>query len=178
MRKFAVAAFAALIALVTPATAADKGGPPATLEQIIAATPKALSGCYAEAGLQGTFLAQGDRLANGALGFGCDAKIGLGIIGGGFRAFFGESEGRGGSLYGKLGFALNPHVGLYGLIDWRIKDWKARDLGQLALGAGLETTLFRDGVSAFIEASTPIAKWGTGVTKDDVITMVGLRYRF
>lgn len=178
MRKVAIIA-AALVALVSPAAAADKGSPPATLEQIInAPAPKALSGCYAEAGLQGTFLAQGDRLANGALGFGCDAKLGLGIIGGGFRAFFGESEGRGGSLYGKLGFALNPHVGLYGLVDWRIKDWKARDLGQLALGAGLETTLFRDGVSGFIEASTPIAKWGTGVTKDDVITMVGLRYRF
>lgn len=175
-----IAAFAGMVLalIATPASAADKGGPPATLEQIIAAAPKALSGCYAEAGLQGTFLAAGDRLANGVLGLGCDAKIGMGIIGGGIRGFFGETEGRGGSLYGKLGFALNPHVGLYGLIDWRIKDWKARDLGQLALGAGLETTLFWDGLSGFVEASTPIAKWGTGVTKDDVLTMAGLRWRF
>jgi len=177
MRKVAIIA-AALVALVSPATAADKGGPHATLEQILTAKPSALSGCFVEAGLQGTFLAAGDRLANGSLGLGCDAKIGIGIIGGGIRGLFGETEGRGGSFYGKLGFALNPHVGLYGLIDWRIKDWKARDLGQLALGAGLETTLFRDGLSGFIEASTPVAKWGAGVTKDDVLTMAGLRYRF
>lgn len=176
MRKIALIA-AAFLALATPATAADKGGPPATLEQLINMKPKALSGCFVEAGLAGTFLAAGDRAATGVIGMGCDAKLNVGIIGAGFRGHFGDNDVAGGSVYGKLGFALNPNVGLYGLIEWRVKDWRIKDVGQLHLGAGLETTLFVDGLSGFIEATTGVSKFGPGVAKDDIGTLVGLRWR-
>jgi hypothetical protein len=178
MRKVAIIAAAALLAWATPAPAADKGGPPATLEQIIAASPSALRGCYVEAGLAGTFLAAGDRTANGALGGGCNLKIDRAFIGANIRGFFGEDQTRGGSLGARLGFALNPNVDLYGLVDWRAPDFKLGSVGQLYVGAGLETTLFVEGLSGFVEASTAVSKWGAGTSRDDVATIIGLRWRF
>jgi hypothetical protein len=176
MRKVAI--FAALVALVSPAAAADKGGPPATLEQIInAPAPSALRGCYVEAGLAGTFLAAGDRTANGALGGGCNIKIDRAFIGANIRGFFGEAETRGGSLGARLGFALNPNVDLYGLVDWRAQDFKLGTAGQLYVGGGLETTVFVEGLSAFAEGSFAVSKWGAA-TKDDFATIIGLRWRF
>jgi len=177
MRKVAIIA-AALVALVSPVTAADKGGPHATLEQILTAKPSALSGCFVEAGLQGTFLAAGDRASNGALGAGCQLRIDRAFLGANIRGFFGEAETRGGSLGARLGFALNPNVDLYGLLDWRAPDFKLGSVGQLYAGAGLETTLFVDGLSGFVEASTAVSKWGAGTSRDDVATIIGLRWRF
>lgn len=178
MRKFAVAAFAALAVFTTPAPAADKGGPPpATLEQIIAASPSALRGCYVEAGLAGTFLAAGDRTANGALGGGCNIKVDRAFLGANIRGYFGESETKGGSLGARLGFSLNPNVDLYGLLDWRAPDFKLGSIGQFYVGGGLETTVFKDGLSAFAEASFAVSKWGAA-SKDDVATIIGLRWRF
>lgn len=178
MRKVAIIA-AALMALAFPATAADKGGPAATLEQIInAPAPSMLRGCYVEAGLAGTFLAVGDRTANGALGGGCNARIDRVFIGANIRGFFGEAETRGGSLGARLGFALNPNVDIYGVLDWKAHDFKLGSAGQFFVGAGLETTVFVDGLSAFVEGSFAVSKWGNA-TKDDVVaTIIGLRWRF
>jgi hypothetical protein len=177
MRKFAAFAGIALALIASHAHAADKGGPPATLEQIIAATPSALRGCYVEAGLAGTFLAAGDRASNGALGAGCQVRIDRAFIGANIRGFFGEDQTRGGSLGARLGFALNPNVDLYGLVDWRAPDFKMGSVGQLYVGGGLETTLFVEGLSAFAEGSFAVSKWG-GATKDDFATIIGLRWRF
>lgn len=176
-----IAAFAGMVLalIATPATAADKGGPPATLEQLLTApAPSALRGCYVEAGLAGTFLAAGDRTANGALGAGCQIRIDRAFLGANIRGFFGEEETRGGSLGARLGFALNPNVDLYGLLDWRAADFKLGTAGQLYVGAGLETTIFLDGLSGFVEASTAVSKWGANTSRDDVATIIGLRWRF
>jgi hypothetical protein len=178
MRKFAVFAGIALALIASHAHSADKGGPHATLEQILTAKPSALSGCYVEAGIAGTFLAAGDRTANGAFGAGCQVRLDRAFLGANIRGFFGEAETRGGSLGARLGFALNPNVDLYGLVDWRSQDFKLGSTGQLYAGAGLETTLFVNGLSGFVEASTAVSKWGAGTSRDDVATIIGLRWRF
>ena len=174
MRKFAVAA-AALLAL-TPAHAADKGEPPATLEQLIAMPPPSLGGCYVETSAAGTFLAAGNRMAAGGIGFGCDTRLGLAVVGGGLRGDFADA-GTAGTIYGKLGLALNPHFHAYGLLAWTAPDWKVRNVGQLHLGAGVETSVLFNGLSGFIEGTTAVSKAGTS-DRNDVVIRLGLRYRF
>lgn len=176
MRKVVIAA--AALALATVAHAADKGGPPATLEEIIALRQSPLSGCYAETSVAGLFLAQGDRKAAGSIGLGCDARLDRVVIGGGFRADMGDSTATAGSAYLKLGLALNPHLHLYGLGAWVVPDWKIRDVGQLHLGAGVETSVLWNGVSAFVEGTTAVSKFGAAASRDDIVMRLGARYRF
>lgn len=179
MRTIAIAAGLALALIATPAPAADKGGgpPAATLEQIIAASPSVLRGCYVEAGLAGTFLAVGDRTANGVAGFGCNVKVERVFLGANVRGFFGEAETRGGSLGLRMGFAVNPHADLYALVDWRAQDFKLGSAGQVYLGGGAEIALPVDGLSAFAEGAWAASKWGSA-TRDEVSTTIGLRWRF
>jgi hypothetical protein len=158
------------------AKAADKGEPPATFEQILAARQPALSGCFVETSATGTFLAAGNRTAAGGLGFGCDARLGLAVIGGGFRGDFAEAA-TSGTGYAKLGLAINPHLHAYGLLAWVAPDWKLKNVGQLHLGAGLETSVLFNGLSGFAEGSTAVSKVGTS-DRNDVLIRLGLRYRF
>jgi len=173
-----IAATAAFLALGATALAADKGGPPATLAQIQAMPPvTTLTRCYVETSLVGTFLAAGDRTAQGSVGGGCDLTAGgisLGALG---RVDFGDATT--GSIAAKLGYAINPHLTAYGLAEWRVPEIKINRSGSLFLGGGLETAIaVVNGLSVFGEASISAAKFGSAATKDDVSTRAGLRYRF
>ena len=179
MRKVSLIAATAVLALSWSAIithAADKGGPPATFEEILAVRQPALSGCFVETSATGTFLAAGNRKAAGGVGFGCDTRLGLAVIGGGFRGDFAEAA-TAGTAYGKLGLALNPHLHAYGLLAWLAPDWKLKNVGQLHVGAGVETSVLFNGLSGFAEGSTSIAKAGIS-ERNDVLIRLGLRYRF
>lgn len=166
---------ASVWAAVRPAQSADLGGKPATLEQIIDLNKaKPLSGCYADISTAGTFLAQGDRLATAALGAGCTTSVaGVIIVGGGFRADFGSFTS--GSFYGRVGVKPNLNLDVYGLAEWRAPDFKLANTGALYLGGGVETTLFSNNVSGFVEGTSSVAKMGSA-TKDDMTVRIGLRY--
>lgn len=157
MRK--VLACAALIAL--PAHAQDM---------------PSLKGCYVETSVAGTFLAAGPREGQLGAGLGCDTRIDLIVLGGGIRGDFGDFKS--GSAYAKLGFALNPHLHLYGLGEWKVPDWKIRSAGQLHIGAGVETSVLFNGVSAFLEGTTSLAKFGPAAANEDIAIRLGARYRF
>lgn len=159
MRK--VAAITAMLVLATPALGQDL---------------TALNGCYLESSVAGTFLAAGDRQSQGSIGAGCDVAAGMVTIGGGIRADWGDWTS--GSLFGKAGLFVNPNLALYGLGEWRVRDWRIKDAGQLQLGAGVETTAFFNGISAFAEATTSVAKFGPSAARDDVLIRLGARYRF
>lgn len=178
MRK--AAATAAILALAIPgcpAKSADLGGPPATFEQILAVRAQpALRGCYVESGIAGTFLKAGPRQAQGSIGGGCDITAGLLTVGAGIRADWGDWTA--GSLFAKAGLFVNPNMALYGLGEWRVRDWKVKDAGQLQLGAGVETTVFFSGLSAYAETTASVAKFGPAASRDDVLVRLGARYRF
>ena len=117
MRK--MTALAVLLALASPAQAADS----------------ALTGCYAEGSIAGTFLVEGDRAASASVGAGCIANVqGPFVVGGGIRADLGDYKA--GSIYGRLGLVVNPHVNIYALGEWRVPDFKIATNGQLHLGPG------------------------------------------
>lgn len=169
---------AAIAAILTAfqAQAADKGAP-ATLDQIInLPSRQALSGCYVEVGGAGTFLAEGDRKASAALGLGCDFKIEkLFVIGTGIRGFTGDIDA--GAFDVRLGMALNPNLTISGIASWRAKDWKINDVGQLYLGLGAETSLPVPGLSIAVEGTGAVSKFGAGATRDDVSTLLLMKYR-
>lgn len=184
----AVASAAVLIAIsVGIARAADKGGP-LTFGDIIAnraMTPgpkpaHPLAGCYGELSASGQFLTP-DRVATGAVGFGCDVvKLGLLQYGVGARYDIAEDANiNAGSIMFRAMFLLNPHVALGPILEWRVKDFKFASNGSAYLGAGLETTVVTDQLSAFAEASTSVSKFGAqAFARDDIQVRVGLRFRF
>lgn len=177
MRKFAafclgVLSFAVLIASTGGAARAQTAPGPK------AAHP--LAGCYGEISASGQFLTP-DRVATGAVGFGCDVvKLGLLQYGVGARYDIAEDSAvNAGSIVFKAGFLLNPHVSIYPLIEWRVKDFKFASNGSAYLGAGVETTVVTDQLSAFAEASTAVSKFGAeAYSRDDIQVRVGVRYRF
>lgn len=154
---------AALALIATPAQAQDL---------------QALKGCYAETSVAGTFLASGPREATGGIGGGCDVALGKATLGAGIRADWLDLTS--GSLFGKLGIAINPHASVYALAVWSVPDWKLTKAGQLQLGAGAELSLASlvPNTSAFVEATSAVSKFGPLATRDDVIVRLGLRYRF
>lgn len=179
MRRFSIAIATIVLAScwgIILTKAADNGGPPATLEQILAMPPPSLGGCFVETSATGTFLAVGNRMAAGGFGFGCDTRQGLAVVGAGFRGDF-MAGGTAGSAYGKIGLALNPHLHAYGLLAWVAPDWKLRNVGQLHVGAGVETSVLFNGLSGFAEGTTAVSSIGAS-EKNDVLIRLGLRYRF
>ena len=176
IRQISLAAIA-LAALCAPATAADLGGPkPATLAQIQAMPPPSpLGGCYAEGSIAGTFLAAGDRNAALGAGVGCAAVTGIVIVGGTIRGDF--STDKSVTFAPRVGILINPNLAVYGLGEYKMPNLTAGK-GQLALGAGLETSIGTKGLSAFVEATAGVASFGPNVSRDDVTTRFGLRYRF
>lgn len=169
-----LAAIAVIFAAV-PAFAADKGAP-ATFEQIIAAKDRPAT-CHVEASAAGTFL-RDNREAQFGAGMGCDVILANLLIGGGLRADFADWRNTG-SIFAKLGVSINNGAHLYGLLEWKVPEWKVKDAGQLAVGAGAELKLdiINPNLWGFAEASYAATKWGTA-TKDDVNTRLGLRYKF
>lgn len=134
-----------------------------------------LKGCYLEAGASGQFLAAGERQSVGSVGLGCDVNLDKIIVGGGVRARFGDADA--GSLYGRLGLAINANLMVYAIADLKSNDWKVKDNRQLQLGFGAETTAFSEQVSVFVEGTTAVAKFGPLAAKDDIEFMIGLRWR-
>lgn len=143
----------------------------------VAAQTVTLKGCYAETSLAGTFIRAGNREATGSIGMGCDTNLDKLIVGGGIRADLGDDINAG-TIYGKIGMAINAATHLYGLAAWSIPDWKIRDAGQLHLGFGAETQFVVNGLSLFGEGTVAASKFGAGATRDDVQARVGARYRF
>jgi hypothetical protein len=147
----------------------------------IVATPahaQGLSRCYVEAGLAGTFLAAGDRHAQGSVGGGCDLTLSRDLfVGANLKADLGDSSAA--VVSGRIGYNLNQHLALYGLAGWATPEFKFdRKSGQFIVGAGAETAVGAiRGLSLFAEATTAAAKVGAATT-DDVTTRAGLRWRF
>lgn len=177
MRKFAafclgILSFAVLIVITVGAARAQTAPGPK------AAHP--LAGCFAGISASGQFLTP-DRVATGAVELGCDlVKAGLFQIGMATRYDLAENSSvNAGSIAMRAGFLLNPHVSLYGLTEWRVKDFKFASNGSAYLGAGVETTVVTDQLSAFAEASTSVSKFGAeAYSRDDIQVRVGVRYRF
>ena len=134
-----------------------------------------LKGCYGEAAAAGQFLKAGDRQSAGVVGLGCDVSLDRIIVGGGLRARFGDADA--GSLYARLGLAVNANLTVYGITELKSIDWKFKDTRQLQLGLGAETTAFSDQISVFVEGTTSVAKFGPLASRDDVEMMIGLRWR-
>ena len=175
--SFAFATALTLGALAT-SRAADLGAP------VVMAAPGAqaahpLAGCYGEISASGQFLTP-DRVATGAVGFGCDI-VKLGLLQYGLAARYDIAEDstiNAGSIIARAGFLLNPHVSLYPLIEWRVRDFKFASNGSAYLGVGLETTVVTDSLSAFVEGSTAVSKFGAeAFSRDDIQVRVGLRWR-
>lgn len=176
MRKMIALAALALALSGCKASAADKGE--MTLDQFLNTPAKKLGGCFVESSVVGTFL-RADREAQGGIGGGCDAVLANLILGAGIRADWADWRNAG-SIFAKLGVKINNGVDVYGLAEWKIPEWKVRDAGQLAIGAGTEIKLdiINPALSMFGEGTVAATKFGTAATKDDVTARFGLRYRF
>lgn len=167
-----------LMLLAVPFARAEGVAPaPAPILPVVVPERHPLAGCYGELSSSGQFLAAGDRIATGAVGAGCDIPLAYNaIIGGGTRLDIGE--GSSGSFHARLGFLINPHLMVYGLGEWRARDFRFATNGALYLGAGAETTIVVDSLSAFVEASQAVSKFGTDAnTIDDLQIRGGLRLR-
>lgn len=166
-----------LYAAITPAKAADKGAP-ATPAQIQALPSPQATTCYVETSAAGTFL-RDTREAQAGIGGGCDAKLANLILGGGTRADLADWRNTG-SVFAKLGVALNAGVTLYGLAEWKVPEWKIKDAGQLMLGGGTEVKLelVNPNLWLFAEGSFAAAKFGSAIAKDELSTRLGLRLKF
>lgn len=148
---------------------------------IVAATPASattLSRCYVEAGVAGTFLAAGDRHAQGSVGGGCDLTLSRDLfVGAGIRADLGDSSAA--VISGRIGLNINPHLAVYGLAGWSAPEFQFdRHAGQFLIGAGAETAVGAvRGLSVFSEATVAAAKVGSSTT-DDIGVRAGVRWRF
>lgn len=171
---------AALLAFSAPALAADLNKPDATFEDILRmrGVTSPLSGCFVETSVAGTFLREGSRDAQAGIGGGCDTKLGNAIVGAGIRADFMDLKS--GSLFGKLGFLVNPSTSIYALASWSVPDWEIKNAGQLNLGAGSEMSIANlvPNTSLFVEGTTSVSKFGPAASRDDVSVRLGARYRF
>jgi len=176
MRKLPI--LAAFLALSTSAIAADKGKPSASLDELLKPANPNSTACYVETSVTGVFL-RSDRQAQGGAGLGCDAKLYNMLIGGGLRADFADWRNTG-SVFAKVGFYLNSATALYGLAEWKVPEWKVRDAGQLALGAGAELKLeiVNPQLWLFLEGTADATKFGATATKDDVTARTGIRFKF
>jgi len=160
--------------LATPALAADKAGPKLTPAPAAApAVEKArFTGCYAEGSAAGVFL-ETTRVANGAVGAGCDWQVQSAVAGINGRVSAGDLKGW--SIQARAGAALNPYLLGYGLIAYTVSDYKLNDDGALSAGLGLEALVLGHGV--FVEASKNVSALRGGYS-DDITTRAGVRFRF
>ena len=142
------------------------------------ATADTIGRCYVEAGVAGTFLAAGDRHAQGSVGTGCDLTLNQHVwVGANIRADLGDTSAA--VISGRLGYNLNPHLAIYGIAGWSVPEFKIdRKAGQLILGGGAETSVGAiRGLSMFGEATVAAARVGAAAT-DDLTIRFGLRWRF
>lgn len=176
MRKLPI--LAAFLALASPAVAADKGKPPATLDDLLKDRAPNYTTCFVETSATGVFL-RDNREAQFGAGVGCDARLYNLLIGGGVRADFSDWRNTG-SIFARVGMFINNGAVVYGLAEWKVPEWKVKDAGQLAIGAGAELKLeiLAPGLWAFAEGTADATKFGPAATKDDVTARVGVRYKF
>lgn len=154
---------------------------PAAVLAFVACTPASadtLTRCFIETGVAGTFLAAGERHAQGSIGTGCDVTINRNFfVGAGIRADLGDTSAA--VALARLGYNVNPHLAIYGIAGWSVSNFKLdRKSGQLVLGAGAETAVGAvSGLALFGEATVAAAKVGAATT-DDLTIRTGLRWRF
>ena len=165
-------AIGAGLCFAKPALSADLSAP--KLPKVEEAKPvNPLAGCFGEISGAGQFLAQGDREARPALGVGCTMKAGILIVGGGARYEIGGTSNAG-SLWGRVGIPINKELATYALAEWRSPNMALASTGQLYLGAGIETNLFSDNITGFVEGSNAVGTLGR-TTRDDVLVRAGIR---
>lgn len=166
----------AVILASTAVHAADKGKP-ATLAEIMAIPDRSAVTCYVETSVAGTFL-KDTREAQAGVGGGCDTKIANVILGAGIRADWADFRDSG-SLFAKLGLALNGGAIVYGLAEWKVPGWQPDKAGQLHVGAGteLKLELLNPNLWLFGEATYAANSWGQ-TTADDVTGRLGFRWKF
>lgn len=136
------------------------------------------SKCFVEAGIAGTFLAVGERHAQGSVGGGCDLAINAhAFAGASLRADLGDTSAA--VVSARLGAHVNPHLSLYGIAGWSVPEFKLdRKAGQLVLGGGVETAVGAvPDLSVFGEATVAAAKVGAATT-EDLSIRAGIRRRF
>lgn len=132
-------------------------------------------GCFLEGSASGQLL-HDDRKAVGGLGLGCDVAISKVILGAVLRGDMGETKS--GEIAGRVGFALNPHLMLYGVGAWVAQDYEFAENGAWFMGLGAETTALVDQLSIGIEGTHAVSKFGSEAfdVDDSRIRMYG-RYR-
>lgn len=119
----------------------------------------ALKGCFVELSASGELL-HDDRKAAGGLGAGCDGILNnLIVLGAGGSVDLGEVKS--GSITGRIGVLVNPNLVVYGTTGLVSKDLEIAKNGAWYLGAGIETTVLSDKLSAFIEGSHAVSKFGS-----------------
>ena len=172
-----LAAIAGILALASPALAADKGAP-ATLEQILAMPDRKAATCHVQASAAGTFL-RDNREAQFGAGLGCDVILANMILGSGVRAEFADFRNTS-SVFAKMGLVVNSGANLYLLASWNVKDLRARQAGQGRFGAGAEMKMefINPGLWIFAEGEAPFTKFGPGFEKDELNIRTGIRLKF
>ena len=96
------------------------------------------------------------------------------LTGAGIRSDWGDFTA--GVMYARAGILINPNLAIYTNLLWKVPDWKAAKTGTLAVGGGLETTLFRPELSGFVEGDIGVNKWGAAASRDDITVRGGLRW--
>lgn len=171
-------AAAAVVYLINPTLAADKGGPPVKVDAQGNERPL-FSGCYGQAGVHGLFADSSDTLKAFAVGAGCDWQVGAIVLGANARFAFGQYDTRALYVGGRIGYSLNPHTLAYVPISLMM-DGRAPDLNDSVImgGIGLETYLNKQ-LTIFMEATTDLGKWGDAGTLPQIYEIHGgLRIRF
>lgn len=169
---------AAIAAILTafPALAADKGAPPATLDQLLAMEPfKRPVACYVEASATGVSL-RDNREAQGGIGGGCDVTLAKLVLGAGIRADFADWRNQG-SVFMKFGVAVNGSTTAYFIGEWKVPEWKIDKAGQMMIGGGADTRLsiINDRLRVFGELTTEASKFGALADKHEWAGRIGFK---
>ena len=171
-------AAAAVVYLINPTLAADKGGPPVKVDA--AGNEKPLfSGCYGQIGAGGIFAEGNDTIKGFAVGAGCDWQLGTLVSGANGKYAFYEDDQRALSIGGRLGYAINPHTLAYGHVSLLMDGRDVSFSDSVVMGGiGLETYLTKN-MTVFLEAATDLQKWGDYQALPQVYEISGgLRIRF
>jgi opacity protein-like surface antigen len=179
-RLIKATAILAALFLASPASAADKGGPPAKVDAT--GEPKNFQGCYVQAAGQKMFLevaGLGDSASTFLAGAGCDIQRGKLIFGLSGSYGFGENDLRVAEIAGRAGILVNPHALVYGLLSLTMDGRSPKlDDSFLSAGVGIELYLGSKHWTTFIEGATTIKSFGDTDGADLHSIKLGLKYRF
>ena len=174
-------ATAAVVYLINPSFAADKGGPvePPKVIDAQGNEKNLFTGCYGQVGAGGLFADGNDTIKGFVAGAGCDWQVSALVLGINGKYGFYEDDARALTLGGRIGWTLNPHTLFYGhagfLMDGRSPNFKD---SVIMGGVGLETYVNRN-ITLFFEAATDLGKWGDFKTMPQAYEVNGgIRIRF